>query len=54
MLFFVFEKLLFDFYIRKNQNILIFLNVMIKEYAKTPAPNGRSRCTTPYFVYFFQ
>ena len=41
MLFFVFEKLLFDFYVRKNQNILTFLNVMIKEYAKTPAPNGR-------------
>jgi len=29
MPFFVFEKLLFDFYVRKNQNLLTFLNVMI-------------------------
>ena len=39
MLFSVFEKLLFDFYVPKNQNILTFPNIRIKECAKSPAPN---------------
>jgi len=39
MLFSVFEKLLFSFYVRKNQNILTFPNIRIKECAKSPAPN---------------
>ena len=41
MLFSVFEKLLFDYYVPKNQNILTFSNIIIKECAKSPAPNGR-------------
>jgi len=41
MLFSVFEKLLFDFYVLKNQNILTFQNIIIKECAKTPALNKR-------------
>ncbi len=43
MLFSVFEKPIFDYYVRKNQNILTFSNIRIKECAKTPAPNGRAR-----------
>ena len=41
MPFFVFEKLLFDFYVQKNQNILTFPNIRIKKCAKSPAPNMR-------------
>ena len=45
MLFSVFEKFLFDFYVPKNQNILTFQNIRIRECAKSPAPNqGGKRC----------
>jgi len=36
MLFFVFEKLLFYFYVPKNQNILTFPNIKIRNVRKTP------------------
>jgi hypothetical protein len=39
MPFSVFEKFKIDFYVRKTQNILTFLNIKTRNVPKTPAPN---------------
>jgi len=41
MLFFVFKKLLFDYYVLKNKNIQVFQNIKTEECSKSPIPNER-------------
>jgi|GEM_PF-2573815 len=43
MLFSAFERLLFDFHVPKNQNILTFTNIKAKQCAKTPLMQQMSK-----------